>query len=132
MSKLELMKQFMNSFVGKGFHLLIKEKNSTFQVHTIEIMQKTDSTCPVKEIPVGDYFMRLKATTEEGNEAAIVCNWTEELLQNLLNDYKDARDADASNITMYRDTITNDPNRWLLMWRPNTERLKTGKLPYIS
>ena len=132
MSKLELMKQFMNSFVGKGVHLLIKEKNSTFQVHTIEIMQKTDSTCPVKEIPVGDYFMRLKATTEEGNEAAIVCNWTEELLQNLLNDYKDARDADASSITMYRDTITNDPNRWLLMWGPNTERRKTGKFPYIS
>ncbi len=132
MGKLDLMKQFMNSFVGKGLHLLIKEENSTFQVHTIEIMQKTDDTCPVREISIGDYFMRLKATTEEGNEAAIICNWTEELLQNLMNDYKDARDADASSITMYRDTITNDPNRWLLIWGPNPERLKTKKLPYIS
>lgn len=69
---------------------------------------------------------------EEGNEAAIICNWTEELLQNLINDYKDARDADASSITMYRDTIINDPNRWLLIGGPNPGQLKTKKLPYIS
>jgi hypothetical protein len=132
MSKLQLMKQFMNNFVGKGFHLLIKEANDTFQVHTIEIMQKTDNTCPIREIPIGDYFMRLTATTEEGNEAAIICNWTEELLQNLMNDYKDARDADATSITMCRDTITNNANQWLLMWGPNPDQLRTKKLSYIS
>ena len=121
----------MQSFVGKGFHLLIREKGSIFQVHTIEIMQKTDGTCPVKEIPIGDYFLRLVATNQEGNEAAIICNWTEELLQDLMNTYKDATDADASHITMYRDSITNDANRWLLIWGNNHEQQQTNTIPYI-
>lgn len=126
------MKQFMKNFVGKGFQLLIKEKDSTFQVHTIEIMQKTDGTCPVKEIPIGDYFLRLAASNQEGNEAAIICNWTEELLQNLMNNCKDARDADFSRITMCRDNISNDANKWLLIWGNNHEQQKTNTIPYIS
>jgi hypothetical protein len=126
------MKQFMQSFVGKGFHLLIKEKDGTFQVHTIEIMQKTDDTCPVKEIPIGDYFLRLIATSQEGSEAAIVCNWTEELLQDLMNNYKDAKDADFSHITMCRDSISNDANKWLLILGNNHEQQKTNTIPYIS
>jgi len=112
--------------------LLIKEKGSTFQVHTIEIMQKTDDTCPIKEIPIGDYFLRLVATNPEGNEAAIICNWTEELLQDLMNTYKDAWDADASQITMCRDSITNDANKWLLIWGNDRERQETNTIPYIS
>ncbi|HEX9861896.1 MAG TPA: hypothetical protein VGB11_01275 [Candidatus Bathyarchaeia archaeon] len=125
------MKQFMQNFVGKGFHLLIKEKYGTFKVHTIEIMQKTDGTCPVKEIPIGAYFLRLTAKNQEGNEAAIICNWTEELLQDLMNTYKDAKDADFPHITMCRDTITNDANRWLLIWGNNHEQQKTNTPPYI-
>jgi hypothetical protein len=121
MNKLELMQQFMNTFVGKDFHLLIKERQSTFQVHTIEIMQKTDNTCPIKEILIGDYFLHLIATDLQGNEASMACNWTEELLQNLLDNYKEAKDADFSHITMYRDPISDDPNKWLLVWGNNNE-----------
>jgi len=121
MNKLELMQQFMNTFVGKDFHLLIKERQSTFQVHTIEIMQKTDDTCPVKEISPGDYFLHLIATNQQGNDASMVCNWTEELLQNLLNNCKEAKDADFSHITMCRDFLSNDHNKWLLVWGNNGE-----------
>ncbi|MCJ7762475.1 hypothetical protein MUP38_03340 [Candidatus Bathyarchaeota archaeon] len=63
--------------------------------------------------------------------AAIICNWTEELLQDLMNTYKDAKDADVSHITMCRDTITNDANRWLLIWGNNHEQQKTNTPPYI-
>ena len=121
----------MKNFVGKSFHLLVKEGDGTFQVHTIEIMQKTDDTCPVKEIPVGDYFIHLVATNQEGNDASIVCNWTEELLQNLMDSYKDAKDADSSHITMCRDPISNDANKWLLIWGNNQGQQKTNKIPYI-
>jgi hypothetical protein len=110
------MKKFMKNFVGNGFHLFIQEKDGNFKVHTIEIMQKTDETCPVKEIPVGDYFIRLIATNPEGNEASIVCNWTEELLKNLMTNYKEARDAQQSHITMFRDPSSGDGNQWLLSW----------------
>jgi hypothetical protein len=116
MKKLALMKKFMTNFVGKGIHLVIKEKDGAFMVHTIEIMQKTDDTCPVKEIPIGEYFLHLEATNAEGNEASIVCNWTDELLKNLIANYKDAKDADISKITMLRDPMSNDSNRWLLTW----------------
>jgi hypothetical protein len=134
MNKLELMQQFMNTFVGKDFHLLIKERQSTLRVHTIEIMQKTDNTCPIKEIPIGDYFLHLIATNQQGNEASMACNWTEELMQNLLDNYKEAKDADFSHITMYRDPISNDPNKWLLVWGNNNEEQhqKTTPIAYIS
>jgi hypothetical protein len=128
MNKLELMQQFMNTFVGKNFHLLIKERQSTFQVHTIEIMQKTDNTCPIKEIPIGDHFLHLIATDPQGNEASMACNWTEELLQNLLDTYKEAKVADFSHITMCRGPLSNDHNKWLLVWGNNNgeEQAKTS------
>jgi len=135
MNKLELMQQFMNTFVGKDFHLLIKERQSTFQVHTIEIMQKTDNTCPIDEIPVGDYFLHLIATDAQGNEASMACNWTEELLQNLLDTYKEAREADFSHITMCRNPVSNDHNNWLLVWGNNNgeEQAKTSSpIEYVS
>jgi hypothetical protein len=119
MNKLELMQQFMNTFVGKNFHLLIKERQSTVQVHTIEIMQKTDNTCPIKEIQIGDYFLHLIATDQQGNEASMACNWTEELLQNLLGTYKEAKDANFSHITMCRGPLSNDYNKWFLVWGNN-------------
>ena len=132
MKKIRLMKEFMKNFVGKDFHLNIKEKDGTFKVHTIEIMQKTDSTCPVKEIPIGDYFLHLVATNPQGNEASIVCNWTDDLLKNLMANYKDAKDADVSQITMFRDPISNDSNKWLLTWEENKEEQKNDPIRYIS
>jgi hypothetical protein len=126
------MKQFMKNYVGKGLHLVIKEKDGTFKVHTIEIMQKTDDTCPVKEIPVGDYFLHLVATNSEGEEASIVCNWTDELLRNLMKNYRDAKDANSSQITMYRDPLSNDPNQWLLAWGLVKEGRKGDPIRYIS
>ena len=132
MKKLRLIKQFMKNFVGKSFHLIIKERDGPFKVHTIEIMQKTDNTCPVKEIPIGDYFLHLVATNPQGNEASIVCNWTDELLKDLMANYKDARDADFSQITMFKDPISNDSNKWLLTWGDNKIEQKNDPIRYIS
>jgi hypothetical protein len=136
MKKLTLMKRFMRNFVGKRFHLVIKEREGTFKVHTIEIMQKTDETCPVKEIPVGDYFIHLVARDKKGADASIVCNWTDELLKSLMANYKEARNADYSQITMFRDPISEDPNRWLLSWGddPNDRAAapRSDPIRYIS
>jgi len=126
MNKLNLMQKFTSTFVGNNFHLLIKEKEETFKVHTIEIIQKTNDTCPVKEIPVGDYFLHLIAADQHGNDASIVCNWTEELLQNLLSTYKEAKDANFSHITMYRDQFSNNPDNWLLLWGSDELELATS------
>jgi len=135
MKKLTLMKKFMRQFVGKGFHLVIKEKEGSFRVHTIEIMQKTDERCPVEDLAVGDYFLRLVATDPRGCEASIVCDWSDDLLKNLLASYKDARDAKFSQITMFRDPLSGDPNRWMLTWGDDLKgQRKTRKDPirYIS
>jgi hypothetical protein len=126
------MQQFMNNFVGKGINLIIKEKDGTFFVHTIEIMQKTDDACPVKEIPVGDYFLHLLATNPQGRDASIVCNWTDELLRNLMANYKDAKDANSTQITMYRDPLSADSNMWLLSWGAQKEEIKIDPIRYIS
>ena len=134
MKKLTLMKRFMKNFVGKNFHLIIKDKDGTFKVHTIEIMQKTDETCPVKDITVGDYFLHLLATNPQGNEASIVCNWTDELLRNLMTNYKDAKDADYSQITMFKDPSSEDTNKWFLTWGDETKEPGQTYTPirYIS
>jgi len=136
LKRITLMKQFMRNYVGKGLHLVIKDKDGMFKVHTIEIMQKTDDTCPVKEIPVGDYFLHLVATNSEGEDASIVCNWTDELLRNLMKNYKDAKDANSSLITMYRDPLSNEPNQWLLTWGAVREGRKGDRkgdpIRYIS
>jgi hypothetical protein len=116
MRKLTLMKKFMKEFAGKGFHLIIKEKEANFRVHTIEVMQKTDDSCPVEHLPIGDYFLHLLATDPQGDEASIVCDWSDDLLKNLLSNYKDAKDADCSEVMMFRDPISKDPNRWMLTW----------------
>lgn len=126
MKKLTLMKKFMKNFVGNGFHLFIQEKDGSFKVHTIEIMQKTDETCPVKDIPIGDYFIHLVATNPNGNEASIVCNWSEDLLKNLMANYKEAKDAQQSQITMFRDPLSEDGNRWLLSWGGEQEICNHG------
>jgi len=131
MGKLELMKKFSGTFVGNGFHLIIREDGNSFLVHTIEIMQKTDETCPVKAIPVGDYFFRLVAENEHGKEASIVCDWSQELLQNLLDNYAIAREAGHTQIEMFRNPLTNDPNSWMLKSRGLEEQPKPVQIAYI-
>ncbi len=132
MNKIELMQQFMNTFVGNNFHLLIREKEGTYKVHTIEVIQKTDDTCPVNEIPVGDYFLHLIAANQYGNDASMLCNWSEELLQNLLSAYKEAKDAEFSHITMCRDTLSGDADKWLLLWGKELFEHGTTGGEYVS
>jgi len=132
MSKLELMEKFMYTFVGNGFHLIIKEGENSFLVHTIEIMQKVDETCPVKEVPVGDYFLHLVAKNQRGHEASIVCNWSQKLLENLLENYKTAKEAGRTCIKMSRNPLTNDPNDWILSWGGLEEQAETRQVTYIS
>jgi hypothetical protein len=132
MKKLALMKRFMKNYVGKGFHLIIKERDGTFKVHTIEIMQKTDNSCPVREIAVGDYFLHLVATNPKGTEASIVCNWSDDLLKSLMANFKEAKDAQCSHITMFRDPLSNDENKWLLAWGSDNGGQKNDPIPYIS
>lgn len=132
MKKLTLMKKFMKQFVGKGFHLVIKETEGSFKVHTIEIMQKTDDSCPVENLPVGDYFLHLVATSQQGSEASIVCDWSDDLLKNLLSSYKDAKDAQFNQVTMFRDPVSGDPNKWLLTWGDKPAKRKKDPIRYIS
>lgn len=131
MSKLELMKEFSGTFVGNGFHLVIREDGNSFLVHTIEIMQKTDETCSVRGIPIGDYFFHLVAEDQHGEEASIVCDWSQELLQNLLENYKSAKEAGHTHIEMFRNPITNDPNTWMLKWRSLEEQPKPMQIAYV-
>jgi len=136
MTKIELMKKFMNTFVGNGFHLTIREKGNSFQVHTIEIIQKVDETCPVKDIPVGDYFLHLLATDQHGVEASMVCNWSQELLQNLLENHKLAKEAEQTRIVMFRNPMVNVPNSWMLTWgsreQPQLQTMEPTQVAYIS
>lgn len=132
MEKLKLMENFMNAFVGNGIRLIIKEQNCSFLVHTIEIMQKTDETCPVKEIPVGDYFLHLITVDQHGNEMSLVCNWSLELLQNLMENFKAAKEAGCSRIVMFKGPVTNGSENWMIAWGSCEEQLKTTPIPYIS
>jgi len=132
MSKLELMEKFMYTFVGNGFHLVIRERENGFLVHTIEIMQKVDESCPVKEILMDDYFLHLIAKNQHGQEASIVCNWSQKLLENLLENYKTAKEAGRTCIKMSRNPVTNDPNDWILSWGGIEEQAETGQITYIS
>jgi hypothetical protein len=116
MKKLTLMKKFMQNYVGKGIHLIIKEKEGNLKVHTIEIMQKTDETCPVKNISVGDYFLHLVAINPQGGEASIVCDWSDDLLKSLIANYREIKDAECTHITMFKDPSSCDANKWLLTW----------------
>jgi len=132
MSKLELMEKFMHTFVGNSFHLVIRERENGFLVHTIEIMQKVDESCPVKEILMGDYFLHLIAKNQHGQEASIVCNWSQQLLENLLENYKTAKEAGRTCIKMSRNPMTNDPNDWILSWGDIEEQAETRQIAYVS
>ena len=137
MGKIDLMKQFMNTFVGNGFHLIIKDGEGCFLVHTVEIIQKIDDSCPVKEIQVGDYFLRLLVRDEKDREASILCNWSEQLLQDLLDQHTHAKEAGYKEIAMLK-APPNNSNNWFLTWGSGSKR-KTSEtlqrpqpLAYIS
>jgi len=134
LSRVELLEKFMRVFVGNGIRLVIREWEGRFVVHTIEIMQKVDETCPVKDVPLGDYFLHLVATDERGAEASMVCNWSQELLENLLENYEAAKEADCSQIVMFREPFSNDPNRWIITWGNSGKQPEREKAPisYIS
>ena len=123
----------MSTFVGNDLHLVIKER-SYLLVHTIQIIQKTDETCPLREIPIGDYFLRLLVRDENDREGSILCNWSEELIGNLLEHSVYAREAGYKVIMMQR--LPHNPNGWLLLWGDKlqeTIRLQElSPLPYIS
>jgi len=126
--KNNLMKKFMDAFVGNGVHLTIRDGGSRFTVHTIQIIEKTGESCPVKQVEVGDRFLRLLGTNENNREAAIVCNWSEQLLQNLLENYTNAKEAGSSEILMVKGDPDN-PDNWLLLWKPEHQKKDTS---YIS
>jgi hypothetical protein len=114
MSKIDLMKNFASTFVGDDFYLIIKTDNTSVLVHTIEIIQKTDNTCQIKDIPIGDYFFRILAVDEDNRQAYFLCNWSEQLLQSLLTQRLHAKEAGFNKIIMVRETSNADS--WVLMW----------------
>ncbi|MEM2440567.1 MAG: hypothetical protein QW493_05090 [Candidatus Bathyarchaeia archaeon] len=129
MSKLEIMERFMYTFVGNGLHLIIKEQDNSYFVHTIEIMQKVDETCIVKEIPVGDYFLHMVAVDKNGQEASIICNWSPELLQNLIDSSKTAKEIGSSSIIMFKEPITNN---WMIVFGKAKGHQEKKQIAYVA
>ena len=125
--KKNLMKKFMNTYVGNGIHLTIRDGRNHYAVHTIQIIEKTDESCPIKQLRIGDYFLRLLMRDENNNEAAMLCNWSEQLLQNLLENYTHAKEAGCTKITMLKGYP--NPDNWLLLWKPEYHEKPT---PYIN
>ena len=134
MSKLELMKKFMNTYVGNGLRLVIREQGNSFWVHTIKIFQKEDERCPVRDTAVGGYFLNLIATDQHDKEASIICNWSQDLLANLLKSYNVAKEAGLRQVVMLRDPKASDPNRWMLACggRLQPEKMQTKRIAYIT
>jgi|YelNatPaOPRAMG01_1025707.scaffolds.fasta_scaffold04404_11 hypothetical protein len=120
MEKLDLMRKFMQTFVGGGFYLIIKDHGSYFLVYSVEIYQKEDESCPPEGVPVGGYFMRLLVRSEGNREAAILCDWSEELLENLLKHYEYAKESGYNMLLMERSPLNRDD--WLLLWGDEVEK----------
>jgi hypothetical protein len=131
-SKIDLMKNFASTFVGDDFYLIIKTDNTSVLVHTIEIIQKTDDTCQIKDIPIGDYFFRILAIDADNRQAYILCNWSEQLLQNLLTQRIQAKEAGFNKIIMAKEAPHSDS--WVLMWGDasvNSHKEKLQKPPQL-
>ena len=120
------MKNFARTFVGDDFYLIIKTDNASVLVHTIEIIQKTDETCKIKEIPIGDYFFHILAVDADNRQAHILCNWSEKLLQNLLTQRIHAKEAGFNKIIMAQETPASD--NWVLMWGDTSANRHKEKL----
>jgi len=127
MSKIDLMKNFASTFVGDDFYLIIKSDDTSVLVHTIEIMQKTDESCQIKDIPIGDYFFSILAVDADNRQAYILCNWSEQLLQNLLTQRLRAKEAGFNKIVMARES-PNDSDNWVLMWGDRSVNHRKEKL----
>ena len=147
--KVELMKRFMRTFVGNGFYLIIQEGERYLIVNSIGIIQKTDESCPIKEVPVGDFFFHLLARDENDLEVSLLCNWSEQLIQNLLDNYALAKRAGFREIMLCKGPLPGNSNSWFIVWGNELERaikpkvnrkeapFQTNKqvsvsLPYIS
>ena len=147
--KVELMKRFMRTFVGNGFYLIIREGERYLIVNSIGIVQKTDESCPIKEVPVGDFFFRLLARDEDDLEVSLLCNWSEQLIQNLLDNYALAKREGFREIMLCKGPLPGNSNSWFIVWGDELERaikpkvngkeapFQTNKqvsvsLPYIS
>jgi hypothetical protein len=126
MSKIELMKNFASTFVGDDFYLIIKTDKASVLVHTIEIIQKTDETCKMKDIPIGDYFFHILAIDVDNRQAHILCDWSEQLLQNLLTQRIRAKEAGFNKIIMAKEAPNSD--NWVLMWGDTSVNSHKGKL----
>ena len=134
MSKIDLMKNFASTFVGDDFYLIIKSDDTNVLLHTIEIMQKTDDSCQIKDIPIGDYFFRILAVDADNRQAYILCNWSEQLLQNLLSQRLQAKEAGFNKIIMARES-PDDSDNWVLMWGDtsvNSRKEKLRKPPQLK
>lgn len=118
----------MYTFVGNGLHLIIKDQDDSFLIHTIEVMQKADETCIVKEIPIGDYFLHLRAVNKHGEEMSMICNWSPEFLQSLLESSKIAKEAGCSSIIMFRDQKTNN---WMIVFGRLNGHSEKPQVSYI-
>jgi hypothetical protein len=125
MNKLDLMKDFASTFVGDDFYLIIKSGDTGVLVHTIEIIQKTDDTCKIKDIPIGDYFFHILAVDVDNRQAHILCNWSEQLLQNLLAQRIQAKEAGFNKIIMAQEKPADS---WVLMWGDTAENSYKEKL----
>jgi len=120
--KVELMKRFMRTFVGNGFYLIIREGERDLIVYSIGIVQKTDESCPIKEVPVGDFFFRLLARDEDDLEVSLLCNWSEQLIQNLLDNYALAKRAGFREIMLCKGPSPGNSNSWFIVWGNELER----------
>ena len=136
MENLDMMKDFASTFVGDDFYLIIKANTTSVLVHTIEIIQKIDDSCKFTDIPMGGYFFRIKALDPNNQQAYILCNWSEQLLQNLLTQRHRAKEAGYNKIIMTKETQAGS-NDWVLMWGDESEIhkkemiQKASRLKYI-
>ncbi|MDG6222916.1 MAG: hypothetical protein IAX21_03895 [Candidatus Bathyarchaeota archaeon] len=131
MENLDMMKDFASTFVGDDFYLIIKSNATSVLVHTVEIIQKIDESCQFKDIPIGGYFFRIKAVDPNNQQAYILCNWSEQLLQNLLTQRVKAKEAGYNKIIMTKETAPHS-NDWILMWGDESEIRKKEMIEKAS
>ena len=121
-AKLALMEKFMKTFVGNGFYLILHQDEKYLIVNSIGIIEKTDESCPLKDVPIGGFFFQMVARNEEDQEASILCNWSEEFIQNLLENYSLAKNAGCKEILLRKDLLSGDSNTLSIMWGNEIDR----------